>query len=69
MKGIRGRLTASFMAVIVISVVIMEVLLIYTVQENYYGSLRGSLTSQIKISAICMLNIRIPPWKIISSIT
>ncbi|NLP44604.1 MAG: HAMP domain-containing histidine kinase [Peptococcaceae bacterium] len=51
MKGIRGRLTASFMAVIVISVVIMEVLLIYTVQENYYGSLRGSLTSQIKISA------------------
>jgi len=51
MKGIRGRLTASFMAVIVISVVIMEVLLIYTVQENYYSSLRGSLTSQIKISA------------------
>jgi len=51
MKGIRGRLTASFMVVIVISVAIMEVLLIYTVEENYYGSLRGSLTSQIKISA------------------
>ncbi|MGI6450030.1 MAG: ATP-binding protein [Desulfitobacteriia bacterium] len=51
MKGIRGRLTAYFMAVIVISVTILEVLLIYTVQQNYYGSLKGSLTSQIKISA------------------
>jgi len=51
MKGIRGRLTANFMIVIVISVVVLELLLIYTVQQNYYGSLRGSLKSQIKISA------------------
>ena len=51
MKGIRGRLTANFMIVILVSVAILEVLLIYTVQQNYYGSLRGNLTNQIKISA------------------
>ena len=51
MKGIRGRLTANFMIVILISVVILEVLLIYTVQQNYYGSLKGNLTNQVKISA------------------
>jgi hypothetical protein len=27
------------------------VLLIYTVQQNYYGSLKGSLINQVKISA------------------
>ena len=51
MKGIRGRLAANFMIVILISVIILEVMLIYTVRENYYDSLRGNLTSQIKISA------------------
>jgi len=51
MKGIRGRLTANFMIVILVSVAILEVLLIYTVQQNYYGSLRGNLTNQVKISA------------------
>ncbi|HWQ73587.1 MAG TPA: ATP-binding protein [Desulfitobacteriaceae bacterium] len=51
MKGIRGRLTASFMIVILVSVAILENLLIYTVQQNYYGSLRGNLTNQVKISA------------------
>lgn len=51
MKGIRGRLTLNFMLVILISVIILEVLLIYTVKQNYYGSLRGNLTNQIKISA------------------
>ena len=51
MKGIRARLTANFMIVILISVAILEVLLIYTVQQNYYGSLKGNLTSQVKISA------------------
>jgi signal transduction histidine kinase len=50
-KGIRGRLTASFMIVILVSVAILENLLIYTVQQNYYGSLRGNLTNQVKISA------------------
>ena len=51
MKGIRARLTANFMIVILISVAILEVLLIYTVQQNYYGSLKGNLTNQVKISA------------------
>ena len=51
MKGIRGRLTANFMIVILISVAFLEVLLIYTVQHNYYGSLKGNLTNQVKISA------------------
>ncbi|ODA40732.1 HAMP domain-containing sensor histidine kinase [Desulfosporosinus sp. BG] len=52
MKGIRARLTANFMVVIIITVTILEVLLIYTVRQNYYGSLEGSLTNQIKISAV-----------------
>ncbi|AFM42456.1 signal transduction histidine kinase [Desulfosporosinus acidiphilus SJ4] len=51
MSGIRARLTANFMMVIIITVLILELLLIYTVQRNYYGSLEGSLTNQIKISA------------------
>lgn len=51
MKGIRGRLAINFMIVILVSVVILELLLIYTVQQNYYGSLRGNLTNQVQISA------------------
>jgi methyl-accepting chemotaxis protein len=51
MKGIRRRLTASFLILILISVVILEILLIYTVKQNYYGSLEGNLTNQVKISA------------------
>jgi signal transduction histidine kinase len=51
MKGIRARLTANFMIIIIITVTILEVLLIYTVRQNYYGSLEASLTNQIKISA------------------
>lgn len=51
MKGIRGRLTANFMIVILISVAILEVMMIYTVQQNYYGSLKGNLINQVKISA------------------
>lgn len=51
MRGIRGRLTANFMIVILVSVAILEVMLIYTVQQNYYGSLKGNLMNQVKISA------------------
>lgn len=51
MRGIRGRLTANFMIVILISAAFLEVLLLYTVQQNYYESLRGNLTNQVKISA------------------
>ena len=50
MKGIRARLTANFI-IIIITVTILEVLLIYTVRQNYYGSLEGSLINQIKISS------------------
>ncbi|NLV21238.1 MAG: HAMP domain-containing histidine kinase [Syntrophomonadaceae bacterium] len=51
MKGIRIRLTAIFMIVIICTVVILEILLIYIVRQNYYNSLEGSLRNQIKICA------------------
>lgn len=51
MKGIRGRLAVSFMIVILVSAVVLEMLLINTVKQNYYGSLNASLTNQVKISA------------------
>lgn len=49
MKGIRLRLTAIFVAVIICTVAILEVLLIYIVKQNYYNSLEDSLRNQIKI--------------------
>lgn len=49
MKGIRARLTANFMIVIICTVVILEILLIYIVKQNYYNSLEGSLTNQLNI--------------------
>lgn len=49
MNGIRGRLTANFMIVIIFTVAILEILLIYIVKQNYYSSLEGSLSNQIKI--------------------
>ncbi|TEB08649.1 Alkaline phosphatase synthesis sensor protein PhoR [Pelotomaculum schinkii] len=49
MKGIRVRLTANFMIVIIFTVAILEMLLIYIVRQNYYSSLEGSLSNQIKI--------------------
>jgi signal transduction histidine kinase len=51
MKGIRLRLTAIFMVVIICTVAILEILLIYIVRQNYYNSLEGSLRNQIKICA------------------
>jgi signal transduction histidine kinase len=39
------------MIVILFSVIILEMMLIYTVKQNYYGNLRDNLTNQIKISA------------------
>lgn len=49
MKGIRLRLTASFMVVIICTVVILELFLIYIVKQNSYNSLEGSLTNQLSI--------------------
>ncbi len=51
MKGIRLRLTANFMIVIIFTVAILEILLIYIVRQNYYNSVEGSLSNQIKICA------------------
>ncbi len=51
MKGIRGRLTANFLIVIICTVAILELFLIYIVKQNYYNSLEGSLGNQIKICA------------------
>ncbi len=50
-KGIRVRLTANFVLVIIFTVAILESLLIYIVRQNYYSSLEGSLDNQIKICA------------------
>lgn len=49
MKGIRVRLTANFVIVIIFTVAILEILLIYIVRQNYYSSLEGSLINQINI--------------------
>lgn len=49
MKGIRLRLAANFMIVIICTVVILEILLIYIVKQNYYNSLEGSLINQLNI--------------------
>ncbi|NLB53172.1 MAG: HAMP domain-containing histidine kinase [Syntrophomonadaceae bacterium] len=51
MKGIRLRLTASYMLVIICTVVILEIFLIYIVKQNYYNSLEGSLRNQTRICA------------------
>ena len=51
MNSIRTRLMVFFMVVIVITVISLEILLIYTVRQNFYGSMESSLTSQIRISA------------------
>ena len=51
MNSIRARLTVFFMVVIVTTVISLEVLLIYTVKDNFYGSMESSLTNQIRISA------------------
>ena len=50
-KGIRVRLTANFVIVIIVTVAILETLLIYIVRQNYYSSLEGSLNNQINICA------------------
>ncbi|NMB42259.1 MAG: HAMP domain-containing histidine kinase [Peptococcaceae bacterium] len=50
-KGIRSRLIANFVIVIIFTVAILESLLIYIVRQNYYSSLEGSLNNQIKICA------------------
>lgn len=51
MKSIKRRLVAYFMFVIIITVVILELLLINAIQQNYYKNLEDSITNQLKISS------------------
>ncbi|MDP4180409.1 MAG: HAMP domain-containing sensor histidine kinase [Bacillota bacterium] len=49
MRSIRTKLVANFMFVIIISVLILEILLINVIKQNYYISREGFLVSQIKM--------------------
>ncbi len=49
MRSIRTRLAANFMFVIIITVLILEILLINVIKQNYYISREGFLVSQIKV--------------------
>jgi signal transduction histidine kinase len=49
MRSIKTRLVANFMFVIVITVLILEILLINVIRQNYYVSREGFLVSQIKL--------------------
>lgn len=49
MRSIRTRLVANFMFVIIITVLILEILLINVIKQNYYISREGFLVSQIKV--------------------
>ncbi len=51
MNSIKKRIGINFIFIIVITVVILEVFLIYIVKDNYYKSLEESLNNQIRISA------------------
>ncbi len=51
MKSIRKRLVISFMLVILISVLILEILLINFVKQYYYKNVEDVLTNQIMISS------------------
>jgi len=51
MKGIKKRVFKSFMLVIIISILILEILLINFVQKYYYNNVEEILTNQIKISS------------------
>ena len=51
MKGIKKRVFKSFMLVIIISILVLELLLINFVQKYYYSNVEEILTNQIKISS------------------
>lgn len=51
MSSIKKRISISFIFIIVITVVILEVFLIYIVRDNYYRSLEENLNNQIRVSA------------------
>jgi hypothetical protein len=51
MKSIKTRLAVNFMFIIVITVVILELLLIYSVRQNNYNNLEAYMLEQVKVSA------------------
>lgn len=51
MKSIKKRLVSSFLFIIIITVVILEVLIINIVKENYYKNLEDNMFNQIKVSS------------------
>ncbi|MFZ5967732.1 MAG: HAMP domain-containing sensor histidine kinase [Bacillota bacterium] len=51
MKSIKSRLVINFMFIVIITVVILEISLIYIVKQNYYNNLEDNLYNQIKISS------------------
>lgn len=51
MKSVKTRLVRSFILVIAITVVILEVCIIILLKQNYYKNLEDNMKSQVKISA------------------
>jgi signal transduction histidine kinase len=51
MKSIKKRLVSNFLFIIIITVVILEVLIINIVRENYYKNLEDNMYNQIKVSS------------------
>lgn len=51
MKSIKKRLVSNFLFIIIMTVVILEVLIINIVRENYYKNLEDNMFNQISISS------------------
>ncbi len=51
MKSIKKRLVSNFLFIIIITVVILEVLIINIVRENYYKNLEDNMYNQIRVSS------------------
>lgn len=51
MKSIKRRLVSNFLFIIIITVVILEVLIINIVRENYYKNLEDNMYNQIRVSS------------------
>jgi signal transduction histidine kinase len=51
MKSIKKRLVSNFLFIIIITVVILEVLIINIVGENYYKNLEDNMYNQIRVSS------------------
>lgn len=51
MKSVKTRLVRSFILVIAITVIVLEVFIIILLKQNYYKNLEDNMKSQVKISA------------------